>query len=144
MRKTEEDQGAKLVRCGVAILLGAAAALAACFFVLLVVSLGISRGMVSERLIYQLTIVGCVLGTFLGGLVAVRRCGAGSLLVGLAVGAVFFLVLLTVGVLFFETMSLESGGIGLLCGCLCGGAAAGLLGRRPKKGSTRGKKKRRK
>ena len=46
---------------------------------------------------------------------------------------VFFLLLLTVGVLLFESMSLEAGGLGLLCGGLCGGAAAGLMGSKPKK-----------
>ena len=56
-----------------------------------------------------------------------------ALIVGLAVGAVFFLLLLTVGVLLFESMSLEAGGLGLLCGGLCGGAAAGLMGSKPKK-----------
>ena len=67
--------------------------------------------------------------------------GRRTLIVGLCTGAVLFLLLLTVGVLFFETMSVEQGGIGLLCGGLCGGAAAGLLGGGKRSG---GKKKRRK
>ena len=72
-------------------------------------------------------------GGFAGAMTAVRRCGSRALIVGLAVGAVFFLLLLTVGVLLFESMSLEAGGLGLLCGGLCGGAAAGLMGSKPKK-----------
>ena len=74
---------------------------------------------------------------------AVRRCGTRGLLVGLATGSVLFLLLLTVGVLFFQSMTPQSGGIGLLCGCLCGGAAAGLLRGGGKKRTT-AKKKRRK
>ncbi len=75
---------------------------------------------------YQLTIVGCA-GAFAGGLLAVRRCGSRALIVGLTTGGVLFLLLLTIGALCFETVS-GGGGIGLLCGSLCGGAAAGILG----------------
>ena len=82
---------------------------------------------------YQMAVVRCVIGGFAGAMTAVRRCGSRALIVGLAVGAVFFLLLLTVGVLLFESMSLEAGGLGLLCGGLCGGAAAGLMGSKPKK-----------
>ena len=101
----------------------------------------VSGGLAGEELGYQFTIVGCVLGGFCGGLLAVRQCG-GGLLAGLGAGTVLFLLLLTVGALCFESMSLQAGGIGLLCGCLCGGAAAGLFSGRGKKRPTR--KKRRK
>ena len=141
MRKTEEDQAAKLLRYGVGIVLGGAAALAVCLLFLLAASVLISRGLLADGLTYQLSIVGCVVGAFAGGMLAVRRCGRRTLIVGLCTGAVLFLLLLTVGVLFFETMSVEQGGIGLLCGGLCGGAAAGLLGGGKRSG---GKKKRRK
>ena len=123
MKKKEEEQSAKLIRCGMGLVLGGVAALA------------------GEELMYQLTIVGCVLGAFAGGLLAVRRCGSRALIVGLTTGGVLFLLLLTIGALCFETVSLEAGGIGLLCGGLCGGAAAGLLGGGKRSG---GKKKRRK
>ena len=126
MRKREEDQSARLIRCGLGILLGGVMALAICCLFLLGASVAISSGLGGEELMYQLTIVGCVLGGFGGGLFAAKRCG-GALLTGLAVGTVLFLLLLTIGALFFETMELEAGGIGLLCGGLCGGAAAGLL-----------------
>ena len=79
---------------------------------------------------------------FAGGLLAVRRCGSRALIVGLTTGGVLFLLLLTIGALCFETVSLEAGGIGLLCGSLCGGAAAGILGGGGKKKPAR--KKRRK
>lgn len=133
MRKNEEDQGTKLVRCALSILIGGVAAMLVCFLFLLLASIGISSGWLSEGLMYQLTIVGCVLGSFAGGIFAVRRCGTRTLLVGLAVGGVLFLLLLTIGLLFFDTMTPEAGGVGLLCGALCGGAAAGLLGSRPKR-----------
>ncbi|WP_297208965.1 TIGR04086 family membrane protein [uncultured Flavonifractor sp.] len=126
MRKREEEQSARLIRCGVGILLGGVMALAICCLFLLGASVAISSGVVGEGLIYQLTIVGCVLGGFGGGMFAARQC-SGALLTGLAVGGVLFLLLLTIGTLFFQTIELEAGGIGLLCGGLCGGALAGLL-----------------
>ena len=133
MRKTEEDQGTRLVRAMTNILLGGVVALAVCLMFLFLCSIGISGGWLQEGLMYKMAVVSCVIGGFAGAMTAVRRCGSRALIVGLAVGAVFFLLLLTVGVLLFESMSLESGGLGLLCGGLCGGAAAGLMGSKPKK-----------
>lgn len=133
MRKNEEDQSAKLVRYVMDVLLGGAVALLVCFLFLLAASFGISRGWLGEKLMYQLTIVGCVLGGFIGGVVAVGRCRSRTLIVGLLVGAVLFLLMLTVGLLFYDSIAPEEGGLGLLCGALCGGAAAGILGGKPKK-----------
>jgi len=141
MRKNEEEQTAKLVRYGTGVVLGGAAALLVCLVVLLVAAVAMSRGTLGEHLVYQTAVVACVAGAFAGGLLAVRRCGARTLIVGLCTGAVLFLLLLTVGVLFFDARSMEQGGIGLACGCLCGGAAAGLLGGGKRKPA---KKKRRK
>ena len=76
----------------------------------------------------------CVLGALAGGVYAGRKLGVRSLLSGVGVGAVLFLLLMTAGLLAYEDASLERGGIGILCACLCGGALAGLLtARRPKK-----------
>ena len=70
MKKKEEEQSAKLIRCGMGLVLGGVAALAVCFVFLLVASAAISGGLAGEELMYQLTIVGCVLGAFAGGLIA--------------------------------------------------------------------------
>ena len=133
MRKTEEDQSAKLVRVITGVLLGGVLALGVCLVFLFLCAVGVSGGRLSEDLMDRMAIVGCVLGGFAGGLFAVRRCGSASLLAGLAAGAVLFLLLLTIGLLLYDGMSVEHGGLGLLSGALCGGAAAGLLGARPKK-----------
>ena len=108
MRKTEEDQGTRLVRAMTNILLGGVVALAVCLMFLFLCSIGISGGWLQEGLMYQMAVVSCVIGGFAGAMTAVRRCGSRALIVGLAVGAVFFLLLLTVGVLLFESMSLEA------------------------------------
>ncbi len=52
---------------------GGVAALAVCFVFLLVASAAISGGLAGEELMYQLTIVGCVLGPLRA---ACWQCGA--------------------------------------------------------------------
>lgn len=128
MRKSEEEPGAVLLRYGKSVLLGGAVAFGVGVIFLLLAAVGISRGMLAAGLHYQLTVVACVLGGFSGGLFAVRRCPARGLFVGLATGAVLFFLQLTIGLLFYDSFSLEGGGLGLLFGALCGGAAAGILG----------------
>lgn len=127
MRKTEEDHGTMLLRCGKAVLLGGAAAFLTCVAFLFLAAVGISRGLLGPELRYQLAVAGCVVGSFVGGMLAVRRCSARGLLVGLAVGGVLFLLLLTLGLLLYDAISPENGGPGLLLGSLCGGATAGIL-----------------
>ena len=133
MQRREEDQGAKLVRFMSNILLGGIAALLVCLVVLFLCAVGISGGWLNDRHMVQYTIAGCVIGCLAGGLFAVLRCRARTLLVGLGVGGVFFLLLLTVGLLFYPDMSMGEQGVGLLCGALFGGALAGFLGGKPKK-----------
>ena len=133
MRKNEEEQSAKLIRFMSSILLGGVLALAVCLVFLFLCSIGISSGWISDHLMVQCTLAGCVLGGLIGGMFAVLRCRSRTLIVGLCVGAVVFLLLLTVGLLFYPGMSVENRGVGLLCACLFGGALAGLLGGKSKK-----------
>ena len=133
MRKPEEDQGAKLVRAMTDVLLGGGLALVVCLVFLLICSVGISGGWVEEDLMYQLSVVGCVIGGFSGGIFAVRHSGARALIVGLASGGVFVLLVLPAGLLRSEDTSIDARELGLLSGALCGGGAAGILGTRPKK-----------
>lgn len=142
-RKNEEDQGTMLLSYGKAVLFGGGAAFAVGLALLFLAAIGVSRGLLDAGLRYQLTVVSCVLGSFAGGVLAVRNSPARGLFVGLAVGGVLFLLQLSLGLLLFENFSLESGGIGLLFGDLCGGAAAGILsGGGKKKKSARSKKRR--
>lgn len=133
MRKNEEEQGAQVIRTLTHILVGGIAGLMVCLVFLVLCSFGISLGLLRESLMYQLTIGGCVLGGLAGGLWAVSRCRARTLLIGLGVGAVLFLLTLTAGVLFFHSVAPNEGGLGLVCGSLSGGAISGLLGGRPRK-----------
>lgn len=142
MRKGEEDQGAVLLQYGKAILFGGVVAFLTCVLFMLLAAFGVSRGLLGAELKYQLTVVSCVLGGFLGGLVAVRRSRAKGVFVGVAVGGALFLIQLTLGLLLYQDISLEGGGAGLLCGALCGGAAAGILGGGGRK-NTKAEKRRR-
>ena len=111
---------------------GVAAGLTAILTLLLCAVL-VSAGMLRERWMEGAVLASCVVGSWIGGLFAVRKIGARTLLVGLAVGGILFLLLLTAGLLAFETASIAHGGIGVLCACLCGGGLAGLLGGGAKK-----------
>lgn len=141
MRKSEEDQGKILLQCGKLILLGGVTAFLLCTVFLFLASVGISNGLIGTNLQYRITVVVCVLSGFLGGMLVVRQCQGQRLLIGIAVGAVLFLLQLSVGILLYDTFALENGGLGLLCGGICGGAAAGILSgggkRRPRKSPQR-------
>ena len=142
-RKNEEDQGTMLLRYGKAVLLGGGVAFLAGVGILFLVSFGVSRGLLDPGLRYQLTVVSCVLGSFAGGIFAVRSSPARSLLGGVAAGGVLFLLQLSLGLVLYGGLSLESGGFGFLFGDLCGGAAAGILaGGGKRRAGHRGKKRR--
>ena len=93
----------------------------------------LSWGVIPERTMDRAALAAGVLGGLTGGLLAVRRIGRSTLLVGAGVGAILFLVLLSAGLLLFEDASVSNGGVPILLSCLCGGAMAGILGSRPKK-----------
>lgn len=128
MRNEEEEQGVRAMRAMGHILMGAIVALVACMIFLLFASLGVSGGWLKEGLMPQLTVAACVVGTVIGGLMAVGRHRTKGIVVGVAVGACLFLLLITIGYFCFDGMSVEKGGGAIFAGCLCGGALAGLLG----------------
>lgn len=133
MRKKDEEHSTKLMRYALNILLGGAAALVICLLLLFFASICISQGLLKEQMRDQIIVASCVLGSFLGAMFAVCRCGSRGLIIGILSGVTFFLLLLTAGVLFFDSPTPGEGGIGLLCGALCGSAVAGLLGGRSRK-----------
>lgn len=144
MRKSEEEQSAVLLQYGKSVLLGSAMGAGICLVTLFLAAAGISRGLLDAGLSYQVVVVICVISSFVGGMFAIRRCPARGLFVGLAVGTALFLLQLTAGLLLYDTLSLENGGIGLVCADLCGGAAAGILsgGGRRSPSKTKKRKKR--
>lgn len=127
MRRNEEEQGIVLFQWGKSVFLGGVTAFLFCVLFLFLVSIGISNSLLKAEQGPQVTVVACVLGSFLGGLLAVGQHKGRKLLIGLAVGGILFLLLLTCGILMYDSFSLENGGIELLGGTLCGGGAAGIL-----------------
>lgn len=133
MGKTDEEQGAWALRCMTQVLIGAVVAALVSLLFLFVCAILISGGHLSQNHTGVLSVCACVLGGLVGGITAVSRCKGRSLIVGLLTGLGLFLILLTVGLLLYKSVAIEEGGLPLGCGCLCGGALAGLFGARPKK-----------
>ena len=127
------EHSANVVTMAVGALLGGAAALAVTLLLLLACAGAISAGALPERLELHVTVAACVLGGFCGGSLTRRRWGHHALPAGLAAGAVFFLLLLCVSLACFQSTGFGGAGLGVLAGCLCGGALAGLPAGRKKK-----------
>ena len=104
------EHSANVVTMTVGALLGGAVSLAVTLLLLLACSAAISAGILSEQLELHITIAACVVG-----------------------GSVFFLLLLCVSLIFLEDTDFSRAGLGVLAGCLCGGALAGLFTGRKKK-----------
>ncbi len=135
----EGDPGSRIVSMAAASLLGGALAAAISLVLLLGCAAAVSAGMLSEKLELHATIAACVVGSFCGGLLTKKRWERRALLAGLSAGGVFFLLLLTVNLAVYKDADLTgASALGVLAGCLCGGAIAGVLGQKGKK-----KKKRR-
>jgi len=137
--RKEGEQGSRFVSMAVGSLLGGAAAAVIVLVLLLACAAAISSGALAEELELHVTIAACVVGSFCGGQIAKKRWGCKPLLAGLSAGAVFFLILLTISLVGFGAADISGSGLGVMAGCLCGGAIAGLLSR----GGGKKKKKKR-
>lgn len=131
--KRQEDPGSQWINAMCDLMKGGALAGVVSIMTLLLCAVLVSTGMLRERWMEGAVLASCVAGALTGGLYAAGRIGRRTLFVGLGVGGVLFLLLLTAGLLAFDTASVERGGAGLLCACLCGGGLAGLLGSMGKK-----------
>lgn len=92
-----------------------------------------SAGVLREAWMEGTVLAVCAVSALAGGLYAENKIRSRAMLVGIGVGIVLCLLLLVAGVLAYRADSIGEGGTGVLCACLCGGAMAGILGRRPKK-----------
>ncbi len=135
--RRQEDPGSQWINSMCELLKGGVLAGVAAVLALLLCAVLVSAGLIRECWMEGAVLSVCVLGGLVGGIYAVRKIGRRTLLAGLGVGAVLFLLLLTAGLLAYETASMEQGGAGILCACLCGGGIAGILG-----GTSRKKRRR--
>lgn len=126
--KRQEDPGSQWINAMCDLMKGGAIAGVIAILTLLLCAVLVSSGMLRERWMEGAVLACCVAGALAGGLYAVGRIGRRTLFAGLGVGGVLFLLLLTAGLLAYDTASVEQGGAGVLCACLCGGGLAGILG----------------
>ena len=136
MKKKErrpEELGSQWLNAMCDVLIGGVLAGVTAILALLACAVLVSAGALPVSGMYGAVLAVCVLGTLVGGTWAVRKVGGRPMLVGLGVGAVLFLLLITSGLIVYRGASIASGGAGILCACLCGGAIPGLLARKPKK-----------
>ena len=141
MRKAEA-QGGAAAQAVTAVMLGGLLALGVALMVLLLGAVAVSNGILKEDATAQVTAAACVVGCFVGGLLACARRGSRRLPAGLAVGGVCCLLIVAVGLLMGDGLKLGAQALIELAGCLCGGALAGMLcGRRTKKKRTAARKR---
>ncbi len=126
MRKTEA-QSAGAVQMTASAVLGGLLALGVAMLVLLLGAVAVSNGILKQDVTPRITAFACVLGGFCGGMLTCMRWQARCLPGGLAAGGVCFLLILAVGLLSGDEFSLGLQALTELVGCLCGGAAAGVL-----------------
>ena len=131
--KRQEEPASQWMDAMCELLKGGVLAGVVTLLVLLMCAVLVSMGALQERWMEGAVLACCVAGALTGGAYGVRRIGSRTLLVGLGVGVVLFLLLMTAGLLAFETASVEHGGAGILCACLCGGGISGFFGRGSKK-----------
>lgn len=133
MHKTDGKQ-TNLANLLCSLLLGGLLALGLELLLLLLGAVVVSNGILSDDASVQIATAACVLGCFGGGLFVCRRWNARRLLAGLAVGGLCFLLIVGVGLTMGGGLEMGSRGMLELAACLCGGAVAGLLSRKKKKG----------
>lgn len=93
-------------------------------------------GWISQRAGERCCVLGCVLGTLIGGMMSVKGGRSWALPVGLVTGLAQFLILLMLGALLYQDAPVSGEVPEILLACLCGGGMAGILGR-SKKGKRR-------
>lgn len=132
MRKNEDTRKNNSLSIGVNVILGSVVGLLIAMILLLVLSIFISSGRIPESIMEQL-VIGCVfLGSFIGSATAIKKHGGRSLIVGTAVGIVFFLLTLVFGAFSSSDTMIGAMTLSVLIAALAGGVFAGVLDARRK------------
>ena len=93
----------------------------------------ISAGVLGQEMMERWGMLACVAGSLSGGVVSARTERRWALALGVGTGGILFGVLLLVGSALYGVPSAITDLIPALLSCLCGGGAAGILGRKNKK-----------
>ncbi len=131
--KRQEEQGSGWMEWMSSLLKGSVLALTVALFLLFGCSAAVSGGWLTQASMERAVLAVCVAGSLLGGVVSMRRRRELALPLGIGTGAAMFLMLLGFGALLFEDAPDLNRVPTILCACLCGGAMAGILGRKTKK-----------
>ena len=140
MEKMEQDYGLLILQYSKGIFAGGVVALGVCLGILVIGALLLAQGMIAMDYLYQMTLVGCAIGSFAGGRWAICQCKHRGLIVGILVGACLTVLCIGIGILLFHG-SPSAGGLGIFLASIGGGGISSFW-RRKTKG--KGKKKRRK
>ena len=131
--RRQEEQGRGWMEWMSSLLKGSVLALTATLLLLLACSAAVSGGWLHQTSMEHAVVAVCVAGGLLGGAISIRRRRDIALLLGTGTGAVLFLMLLGLGTLLFADAPALGRIPMILCACLCGGAMAGIFGRKTKK-----------
>lgn len=131
--KRQEEPNSTWMGLMCAVMKGSLAAFVLALGLLFACSAAVSAGWFRQAVVDRAPMVVCVLSAFLGGCVSIRRRREFSLPVGLGTGIGLFCLLLAIGVLLYEQAPIPESVPNILCACLCGGALAGIMGRKSKK-----------
>jgi len=132
MRKTEEAQNRSIYSRAKDVLISAAFGLAMCLALLAVFSAAVLSGAIDEGAMYGVVVACCFVSVLFGSVMAAGKNKSMTLLVGLAVAAIFFLALLLVGAVFYDA-GIMNGGIGIIIACVLGGLIGSVFSARKKK-----------
>ena len=131
-KRVEEKKGAQTALPEILLKGGVVSALVM-LGVLLAGAGAISAGVLGQEMMERWGMLACVTGSLSGGVVSARAERHWALALGLGTGGILFGVLLLVGSALYGVPSAITDLIPALLSCLCGGGAAGILGRKNKK-----------
>lgn len=101
--------------------------------VLLACAFAGAQGVLSQQHLTNCVYAACVSGGAVAGAAALRRRRELAIQLGMAGGGILFLLLLLIGVLMKGSAPSAENVPTIFLSCLCGGACAGVLGRKSKK-----------
>ena len=131
--KRQEEKGSAWVNVSGALAKGSAVALGLVLLILMGCAAAVSFRWIGQQGMERCAVLACVVGSLAGASVSMRHNREWAMALGIGTGGILFLLLLALGVLLYENAPVTSGIPGIFCACLCGGAMAGILGRKAKK-----------
>ena len=131
--KRQEEKGSAWMGVTGALVKGSAAALCLTLLLLLGCAAAVSVQWLGQQAMDRCVVMSCIAGALVGAAISMRNAREWAMPLGLGTGMALFLLLLSMGILLYENSPVLDSVPGVFCACLCGGAMAGILGRKTKK-----------